>query len=25
VGPQRRCAIVDTGVRKPLDLRIHVP
>ncbi len=25
VGPQRRCAIVDTGVSKPLDLRIHVP
>jgi len=25
VGPQRRCRIVDTGVRKPLDLRIHVP
>ena len=25
VGPQRRVRIVDTGVRKPLDLRIHVP
>ncbi len=25
VGPRRRCTIVDTGVRKPLDLRIHVP
>jgi len=25
VGPQRRCRIVDTGVRKPLDLQIHVP
>ncbi|HZV72569.1 MAG TPA: DEAD/DEAH box helicase [Conexibacter sp.] len=25
VGPRRRCRIVDTGVRKPLDLRIHVP
>ncbi len=25
VGPQRKCRIVDTGVRKPLDLRIHVP
>lgn len=25
VGPQRRCRIVDTGVRKPLDLKIHVP
>jgi ATP-dependent Lhr-like helicase len=25
VGPQRRCRVVDTGVRKPLDLRIHVP
>ena len=25
VGPGRRCEIVDTGVRKPLDLRIHVP
>jgi ATP-dependent helicase Lhr and Lhr-like helicase len=25
VGPHRRCTIVDTGVRKPLDLRIHVP
>jgi ATP-dependent Lhr-like helicase len=25
VGPQRTCRIVDTGVRKPLDLKIHVP
>ncbi|MGB2712042.1 MAG: DEAD/DEAH box helicase, partial [Conexibacter sp.] len=25
VGPQRACRIVDTGVRKPLDLQIHVP
>jgi ATP-dependent Lhr-like helicase len=25
VGPQRSCTIVDAGVRKPLDLRIHVP
>jgi ATP-dependent helicase Lhr and Lhr-like helicase len=25
VGPKRRCRIVDTGVRKPLDLQIHVP
>src|SRR5579884_4378025 len=25
VGPSRRCRIVDTGVRKQLDLRIHVP
>ena len=25
VGPQRKCTIVDTGVRKPLDLKIHVP
>ncbi len=25
VGPQRTCRIVDTGVRKELDLRIHVP
>ena len=25
VGPRRTCTIVDTGVRKPLDLRIHVP
>ncbi|HEV2787678.1 MAG TPA: DEAD/DEAH box helicase, partial [Solirubrobacteraceae bacterium] len=25
VGPRRRCTIVDTGVRKPLDLQIHVP
>jgi len=25
VGPQRRCTIVDAGVRKPLDLQIHVP
>jgi ATP-dependent Lhr-like helicase len=25
VGPRRTCRIVDTGVRKELDLRIHVP
>ena len=25
VGPHRRCRTIDTGVRKPLDLRIHVP
>ncbi len=25
VGPHRRCRIVDTGMRKPLDLEIHVP
>jgi ATP-dependent Lhr-like helicase len=25
VGPQRTCTIVDTGMRKPLDLKIHVP
>ena len=25
VGPRRRCEIVDAGVRKPLDLEIHVP
>jgi ATP-dependent Lhr-like helicase len=25
VGPRRHCRIVDTGVRKPLDLKIHVP
>jgi ATP-dependent Lhr-like helicase len=25
VGPKRTCTIVDTGVRKPLDLQIHVP
>src|SRR5438309_1486705 len=25
VGPHRQCRIVDTGVRKPLDLKIHVP
>ncbi len=25
VGPARECTIVDAGVRKPLDLRIHVP
>jgi len=25
VGPTRACTIVDTGVRKPLDLQIHVP
>src|SRR5947209_6836450 len=25
VGPQRSCRIVDTGIRKELDLKIHVP
>ena len=25
VGPKRTCRIVDAGVRKPLDLKIHVP
>src|SRR5215217_7472589 len=25
VGPKRTCTIVDTGMRKPLDLKIHVP
>lgn len=25
VGPTRRATVVDTGVRKPLDLKIHVP
>ncbi len=25
VGPRRECTVVDTGVRKPLDLKIHVP
>src|SRR5215218_10023144 len=25
VGPRRRCTVIDTGVRKPLDLKIHVP
>ncbi len=25
VGPRRTCTIVDIGVRKPLDLQIHVP
>ena len=25
VGPRRQCTIVDAGVRKPLDLKIHVP
>jgi ATP-dependent Lhr-like helicase len=25
VGPRRSCRIVDTRVRKPLDLQIHVP
>jgi ATP-dependent Lhr-like helicase len=25
VGPTRECSIVDAGVRKPLDVRIHVP
>ena len=25
VGPSRTCTVVDAWVRKPLDLRIHVP
>jgi ATP-dependent helicase Lhr and Lhr-like helicase len=25
VGPKRRVRIIDTGLRKPLDLQIHVP
>jgi ATP-dependent Lhr-like helicase len=25
VGPRRKATIVDAGIRKPLDLRIHVP
>ena len=25
VGPKRTCRLVDAGVRKPLDLKIHVP
>jgi ATP-dependent Lhr-like helicase len=25
VGPRRTCTIVDAGIRKPLDLKIHVP
>jgi ATP-dependent Lhr-like helicase len=25
VGPRRTCTIVDAGIRKPLDLQIHVP
>ena len=25
VGPRRACTIVDAGMRKPLDLQIHVP
>jgi ATP-dependent Lhr-like helicase len=25
VGPRRRCRVVDTGMRKELDLKIHVP
>jgi ATP-dependent helicase Lhr and Lhr-like helicase len=25
VGPQRQCRVVDAGIRKPLDLQIHVP
>src|SRR5215203_2438981 len=25
VGPKRTCTVVDTGVRKPLDLQIRVP
>src|SRR3954451_19278548 len=25
VGPQRTCRIVDTGIRKELDVKIHVP
>ena len=24
-GPGRRCTIVDAGIRKPLDLKIHMP
>ncbi len=25
VGPRRTCRVIDTGIRKPLDLRIQVP
>jgi ATP-dependent Lhr-like helicase len=25
VGPKRSCRVIDAGVRKPLDLKIHVP
>ena len=25
VGPQRECTVIDTGMRKPLDLEIRVP
>ncbi|MEA2494561.1 MAG: ATP-dependent helicase Lhr and Lhr-like helicase [Thermoleophilaceae bacterium] len=25
VGPQRNCTVIDTGMRKPLDLEIRVP
>ena len=25
VGPGRECTVIDTGMRKPLDLEIHVP
>ena len=25
VGPKRTCQVIDAGVRKPLDLKIHVP
>ncbi|CAN5492117.1 ATP-dependent helicase [soil metagenome] len=25
VGPRRSCTLVDAGIRKPLDLQIHVP
>ena len=25
VGPKRTCRVIDAGVRKPLDLKIHVP
>jgi len=25
VGPKRQCRVIDAGVRKPLDLKIHVP
>jgi ATP-dependent Lhr-like helicase len=25
VGPKRQCKVIDAGVRKPLDLKIHVP
>jgi ATP-dependent Lhr-like helicase len=25
VGPGRECTVIDAGIRKPLDLKIHVP